>query len=121
MDRTDCFEVRTDRNGGSATFTRFAFRAGETLYTLRGTPCAERTRYTFEIGPDEHLEDGYAQYINHSFQPNIEVRGRELVALTAIEVGDEITFDYLANESAIASPFVCYETGRRVDTDGCRR
>ena len=40
--------------------------------------------------------------------------GRDLVAITSISAGDEITFDYNTNEWAMATPFKCMETGRFV-------
>ena len=114
-DRTDCFDVRENEHGERSTFARFAFEVGELVYTVRGDAQNERTRESIEVGPGQHVEDAYALYLNHSFSPNLEVRGRAMVALKAIAVGDELTFDYLANESAISSPFTCYDTGRRVE------
>lgn len=84
-----------------------------------GEPTPHRTRETIEIGPGQHVHDPYALYLNHSFTPNLEVRGRDLVALCDIAPGDELTFNYLHNESEIASPFQCHETGRTVSSEGC--
>ena len=114
-DRSDCFEVRQNEHGERSTFSRFAFATGELVYTVRGEAQSERTRDSIEVGPDQHVEDAYALYLNHSFAPNLEVRGREIYALSEIAVGDELTFNYLASESAIASPFTCYDTGERVE------
>ena len=121
MGRSDCFLVDHNTHVEHATYSRFAFAAGETLYTLQGDPSPIRTRDTIEIGPGAHLDDCYARRINHSFSPNLAVRGRELVAIRDIAAGDEITFNYLANESGIAAPFVCHETGGDVNSSGCRR
>ena len=74
---------------------------------------------TIEISENEHLDDSYARCINHSSSPNLEVHGRKLVALRDIATGDEVTFNYLENESEIASPFVCHETGDHVNSDRC--
>lgn len=84
-----------------------------------GEARSERTRETIEIGPDQHVHDAYAEFINHSFTPNLEVRGREVIAITAIAVGDELSFGYLENESSIVVPFICHETGRRVGASRC--
>lgn len=120
MDRTDCFVVRQNRHGERATYSKFAFAAGETVYTVRGDAAPHRTRDTIEIGPGQHVEDPYALFLNHSFAPNLAVRGRALVALAGIAPGDELTFNYLASESAIAAAFTCHESGRPVNSDGCK-
>ena len=99
-------------------FARFAFECGEVLYTLKGEATGRRTRDSIEIGPGEHVEEPSSLFINHSFSPNMEVRGREFVALGNIVPGDEVTFNYLASESEISSPFVCHDTGRPVESHG---
>ena len=111
---TDCFVVRTNGHGEKATYAKHAYRAGDLVYFVRGEVQGERTRMTIEIGPGEHVYDSYAESINHSFSPNLEVRGREMVAILDIAVGDELTFDYLKSETEIAAPFGCNKTGRSV-------
>ncbi|BBZ64207.1 hypothetical protein MMON_55080 [Mycolicibacterium monacense] len=53
------------------------------------------------------IEDHPWRFTNHSCEPNAVVRGRHLVSLTAIEVGDEVTFNYNTTEYVLAEPFVC--------------
>ncbi len=119
MDRSDCFEVKPNAHGERATHARFAFEAGELVYTLQGEPTAVRCRRSIEIGPDEHLVDTYAECINHSAAPNLEIQGRLLLALHPIAAGDEVTFDYRTTESAIAAPFQCHHTGEVIDSESC--
>ena len=116
MDRSDPFLVKPNRHGERATYARHPFRAGEVVYRVRGDAKPERTRESIEVGPGEHVEDGYALYINHSFTPNLRVEGRALVAVAEIAEGDELTFNYLESESEIAAPFVCHETGKPVNS-----
>ena len=116
---TDCFLVKPNEHGEKATYAKHAHQPGDLVYLVRGEVQGERTRMTIEIGPGAHVYDAYAECINHSFTPNLEVRGREMIAIVEIAAGDELTFDYLKNESEIASPFVCHETGKPVDSDGC--
>lgn len=120
MDRSDCFLVRPNQHGERATFAKFAFRAGEVVYLVQGPATTVRSRESIEVGPDQHVADPYAVFINHSFTPNLEVRGRALVALVPIAPGDELTFNYLHSESAIAAPFVCHQSGQKVATAACR-
>lgn len=114
MDRTDCFEVKPNPHGEKATYSRFAFDAGELVYVVQGEATGRRSRDSIEVAPDQHVEDAYALFVNHSFTPNLELRGREMMAREGIAPGDELTFNYLENESAIAAPFVCHDTGRAV-------
>ena len=116
---TDCFVVKSNEHGEKGTHAKHAYQVGDLVYVVRGEAGPERTRKTIEIAPDEHVFDAYAEFINHSFTPNLEVRGREMIAIAEIAVGDELTFDYLKNESSIAAPFDCHETGRPVDSQGC--
>lgn len=43
--------------------------------------------------------------MNHSFNPNTEIKGYNVVAIKDINQGDEITFDYNVTEINMASPF----------------
>ena len=114
----DCFSVAPNTHGERATYAKASFSAGEVVYVIQGPTCS-RTIHTIQIGEGAHVFDAYAQFINHSFTPNIAVRGREMVALVAIAIADEITFNYLESESAILSPFTCHETGAPIRTELC--
>lgn len=115
----DCFLVKANAHGEKATHAKQAHQIGDLVYLVRGEAQDTRTRETIEIAPGQHVYDPYAEFINHSFSPNLEVRGREMIAIVEIAVGDELTFDYLKNESSISAPFVCHETGRPVDSEAC--
>lgn len=117
--QTDCFRVGKNGHGERATYAGSAFASGELVYTVRGQITPERTRSSIEVGPGKHVEDASAQYINHSFAPNLRLEGRRMFALRDIDVGEELTFNYLETESEIAAPFVCHETGRPVDSNAC--
>ena len=118
-DLTDYFLVRPNEHGEKATYAKYSYRPGELVYLVRGEAGSERTRMSIEVGPDRHVYDPYAEFINHSSTPNLEVQGRRLVAIAEISAGDELVFNYLQSESAIAAPFDCHETGQRVDSQGC--
>ncbi|MAT46766.1 MAG: hypothetical protein CMO35_04960 [Verrucomicrobiaceae bacterium] len=119
-DRRDCFQVSENEHGERATYARFPFHPGELVYTVQGEASKTRTRESIEVGPGQHVEDAYALYLNHSFAPNLRLEGRHIYALNRIEEGEELTFDYLETESEIASPFVCHDTGRTVDSEACK-
>ena len=98
------------------------FHHGELLYTVRGPVSPRRTCYSFQCGPQEHIDpceqDGsptFGHFTNHSCEPNayicIVVEGRRRVvqvrARRSIPRGDEITLDYAAMEYELASPVEC--------------
>ena len=116
IDRSDCFRIDENQHGEKATYSRFAFSRGEPVYTVRGEPSGTRTRESIEIALNQHVVDYYAVYLNHSFSPNLCLKGRQFFAVREIEPGEELTFNYLETESAIASPFTCYATGRNVNS-----
>jgi hypothetical protein len=65
------------------------------------------TRTSIEIYSNLHVEDYFGRYINHDCNPTCEIQGYKVVAIKNMSVGDEVTFNYMKNETAIASPFVC--------------
>ena len=116
-DRSDCFRKSENEHGENAIYSRFAFSKGELVYVVRGEPSTTRTRESIEIAPEQHVVDDYAVCLNHSFSPNLYLQGRQFFALREIEKGEELTFNYLATETEIASPFTCYVTGKSVNSE----
>ena len=54
------------------------------------------------------LNEGPADYVNHSCEPNSGLLGQiELVALRDISVGEEITFDYAMSDGSDYDEFEC--------------
>lgn len=103
------------------------FEAGEVVLVLEGLLSETPSRYSVQVGADLHVqpapgipEDSVRaawRFLNHSCQPNAAFRGPVLTALTAIEAGDEITFDYNTTEATMAEPFTCrcgHCDGRRI-------
>ena len=117
------------RNGQTALVARRPVAAGETVLRLAGNMVAEPTRYTLQLGEDQHIEpplvsetplpseteDSLWRFTNHSSRgANTYVKGRAFVAREPIAEGDEITFDYNTTEYDMAAPFPCWETGSMV-------
>jgi hypothetical protein len=110
-----------NKNGYKSVFaTEQILRDGVVFY-LKGTVLTSPTRYTIQIGSDRHLtcpairktndDLGYCwQYLNHSCEPNGYLNPVDLSfrALRDIEPGEEINFNYLTTESAMALPFNCH-------------
>jgi hypothetical protein len=72
------------------------------------------TKTSIQLG-DKHLESWEAGHVNHHCNPNTKVVIEKLesgpsgylVATKHIYSGEEITFDYLTTEVAMAEPFKC--------------
>ena len=102
-------EVRVKPSGEKGLFSKRLFKKGEVVFKLEGAITRYPTQYSIEVGSDEHITDGVGQYLNHSCEPNTEIERakREVRAKRDIAVGEELTFDYNANETEMAYPFEC--------------
>ena len=69
------------------------------------------TYLTVQTGINQHitLNPSFLQYVNHSCAPNVffDTTRMELIALTNIEVGDELVFFYPSTEWSMQQPFSC--------------
>lgn len=98
------------------------FTAGDEILWLEGQVVEAPTRYTVQIGAQTHLDTATGLdereklsrcpwlFLNHACEPNTRLGGedgRSLIALTEIDPGDELTFDYESNEACMAEPFIC--------------
>jgi hypothetical protein len=99
-------EIRYSKlTGEKGLFSTKKYKKGELLYILSGDIFDKPTRETIHIGGNKHIYDKYGIYINHSFNPNICIRGSELIALCDIEIDDELFFNYNDTEINMANPF----------------
>ena len=103
------FNLKIDGNGLYATKKYLKY---EIIYVLSGQIFDEPSRETIYIGDGRHIYDNFGIFINHSFTPNVYIDNFNIIALTDIEEGHEITFDYNKNEITMASPF--YEDGIKI-------
>tara|TARA_R110002072_G_scaffold25443_6_gene85076 strand:+ start:5138 stop:5668 length:531 start_codon:yes stop_codon:yes gene_type:complete len=97
-----------------------SYEVGDEIVHLSGALVEKPTRFSVQVGPNEHVDppSGAAleeligehtwRYMNHSCQPNAAFRGRTLIAVRAIAVGDEVSFHYAATEYEMAEPFTCH-------------
>jgi ornithine decarboxylase len=76
------------------------FEAGEKIFTVTGYKTLDRTRTSFQIDKNQHLEPSIlGAYLNHSCDPNAGMRTNEdglldVVAKRPIAAGDEVVADY---------------------------
>jgi hypothetical protein len=76
-----------------------------------GKTLPQPTYLTVQISKTAHitLNPVFLQYINHSCTPNVffDTYSFELIALKAIQPGDELTFFYPSTEWNMVQPFAC--------------
>jgi SET domain len=119
VDNDSLIEVR-EVNGFKGVFAMSHIVESSVIFQLKGTISTQPTKYTIQLGSNEHLTfpairrknddlDYCWQYLNHCCEPNgyVDVDERTFRALRNIEQGEEITFNYLATETVMADPFNC--------------
>jgi len=84
---------------------------GTIIHTLKGEMYSEPSKTTIEVGKDQHIDDPYGIYINHSFSPSCIIVNDTVVAGNDMKSGDEITFNYNVSETKMATPFIDNHTG----------
>lgn len=99
-------EIRNIKNSNEkGLFATKKYKQGDKVHTLTGEIFDNPTRETIRIGNNRHIYDNYGIFINHSFEPNIEIYYDEIFALRDINIDDELVFDYNKNEGSMANPF----------------
>lgn len=75
----------------------------------KSTQHETRDKYTIELNPNMHLMHPVGRYINHHCNPTMRFDKRDgaFYAKVYIDSGDELTFNYMENETKINSPFKC--------------
>ena len=97
------------------------FSAGNVVLILEGNYFPYPTKTSIQVR-NKHIESWAGGHVNHHCNPNTKVVVEHgdllmlpyLVALRNIKSGDEITFDYEANEEELAVPFKCACHGRLI-------
>lgn len=99
-------EVRASRLG-RGVYARRRIEAGEEVLTGWGEQ-VERSIHSFQVGPDTHVRiANEIELINHSCEPNcgillpLNATLLRVMALRAIEPGEEITTDYATHDYEI--------------------
>jgi uncharacterized protein len=103
-------EVRdTGTAKGEGVFALAPFKAGDVVIPgVIGRSVSANDSHPNQVGIDQWvIEDGLGPMVNHSCEPNCGIRlnGRavyDYVALRAIAIGDEITWDYATRNYTIS-------------------
>jgi hypothetical protein len=96
-----------------------AFAAGDVLFAIEGREADRPSRFSLQVDRDIHIEvrEGatleeqldtcYWRFLNHSCDPNVVIRGRNVLALRPIQAMEELAFNYNTTEFDMAEPFSC--------------
>jgi hypothetical protein len=106
-------------NGEFRAVATEAVAAGEAIAYVEGVMVKRPSRYSIQVGVDEHVDGGDLEglpelldrrpwrFLNHACVPNAVIRGRSVMAARAIAAMEEVTFDYNTTEYDMAEPFPC--------------
>ena len=94
--------------------------AGELLFRINGEHTSYPTRYSVQVGSEEHidldptvsaeviLDKFYWRFMNHHCEPNSMIKGQEVYAVRTIYPREAITYNYNTTEAELAEPFLCH-------------
>ena len=105
--------MQNQQTGEKSLHASRFFDAGETITTFSSSKVLEAPTYlTVQIADNKHilLQPDFLQFINHSCSPNVffDTHSMELIAIKAIQPGDELLFFYPSTEWQMIQPFDCY-------------
>ena len=101
----------TNRLGQISLVAARRFRAGEVVFKLDFGEFSDcPSLRTIELAPNVHVDNPWGRYTNHHCDPTCYVdRERKVMrARRDIDIGEEINFDYLQNESSLSTSFSCH-------------
>jgi hypothetical protein len=107
IDGEDSFEIKPSTIHGNGTFSRKAFAPGDVIGHAATARHSSQTRLPTDPAVDRTV---LGRYVNHSDDPNTDVREVEegllhLTALKDIKPGEELTCDY---SPALKAQLDCY-------------
>lgn len=109
MTSMDTLSVRTE-NKFRSLITKQAYTKGEVICEIPSDNVVNKaTRFTVQIGRNEHTDVGKLAALNHSCDPNVilDTENMVMVARYDIAKGDELSFFYPSTEWEMAAPFIC--------------
>lgn len=92
---------------GQGVFATRPISGGQRIEYFEGYEIDHPTGYSLTFNGIRIEPTGSLRFLNHSCSPNAFFIDRELTVLRDIDVGEEITIDYLATESEISKGFKC--------------
>jgi hypothetical protein len=101
--------IRTENKFRSLR-TKQTYTKGEVICSIpRGHIINKATRFTVQIGRDQHADVEKLSALNHSCDPNVilDTERMLMIARKDIEKGEELAFFYPSTEWEMDAPFIC--------------
>ncbi len=105
----DVLSIRTE-NKFRSLITKQAYSKGDVICDIPSSNVVNKaTRYTVQIGHNEHTDVGKLAALNHSCNPNVilDTENMVMVACRDISKGEELSFFYPSTEWEMDAPFIC--------------
>jgi hypothetical protein len=109
MAAMDTLTIRTE-NKFRSLITKQAYNKGQVICEIPSDNVVDKaTRFTVQIGRNEHTDVGKLAALNHSCDPNVilDTENMVMVARYDINKGDELSFFYPSTEWEMDAPFIC--------------
>ena len=109
MTSMETLSIKTE-NKFRSLITKQAYTQGEVICAIPSDNVVNKaTRFTVQIGRDEHTDVGKLAALNHSCDPNVilDTKNMLMVASRDIAKGEELSFFYPSTEWEMDAPFIC--------------
>src|SRR6266498_354117 len=105
----DSLTIRTE-NKFRSLITKQSYKKGQVICEIPSDNVINKaSRFTVQIGRNEHTDVGKLAALNHSCDPNVilDTENMVMVARYDISKNDELSFFYPSTEWEMAAPFIC--------------
>lgn len=105
----DSLTIRTE-NKFRSLITKQAYKKGQVICEIPSDNVINKaSRFTVQIGRNEHTDVGKLAALNHSCDPNVILDTENMVMVTRYDISknDELSFFYPSTEWEMAAPFIC--------------
>jgi hypothetical protein len=109
IDTMHALSIRTE-NKFRSLITKQTYSKGEVISSIPSDNVINKaTRFTVQIGRNEHTHVGKLAALNHSCNPNVilDAENLQMVACRDIAKGEELSFFYPSTEWEMDAPFIC--------------
>lgn len=109
MTSMETLSIKTE-NKFRSLITKQAYTKGEVICEIPSDNVVNKaSRFTVQIGHNEHTDVGKLAALNHSCDPNVilDTKNMLMVACRDIAKGEELSFFYPSTEWEMAAPFIC--------------
>jgi len=105
----DSLTIRTE-NKFRSLITKQSYKKGQVICEIPSDNVINKaSRFTVQIGRNEHTDVGKLAALNHSCDPNVILDTENMVVVARYDISknDELSFFYPSTEWEMAAPFIC--------------